>query len=305
MKLVEKMILLAQMLRENEKYTLDIESSLKAQLDYFLNQKNMFKDDLLHSELIDTTEKILALKNRNDELLEQIHGRTKGLLRDEELKIFRRDYNLYQEHKPNYQLMIERSEHLDEELLQAVKQEVGNISRWEYAGIELNPSNGIFTRSMLSCDPLYLYTGNVTDMDAVRNRFNEFFREKRLFCYSNFKDFPQDQMGVAVSVNCYEFWPLDPIKDEMKHVFNLLRPGGMFVFTYNDCETEASLDLCANNYRSYNTKELMSKMVEMLGFDIVRTECIRKAHSFMVVKKPGERTTQKLSAPLVTINQQF
>ena len=102
MKLVEKMILLAQMLRENEKYTLDIESSLKAQLDYFLNQKNMFKDDLLHSELIDTTEKILALKNRNDELLEQIHGRTKGLLRDEELKIFRRDYNLYQEHKLNY-----------------------------------------------------------------------------------------------------------------------------------------------------------------------------------------------------------
>ena len=39
----------------------------------------------------------------------------------------------------------------------------------------------------------------------------------------------------------------------------------------------------------------------MLGFDIVKEQCYREANSWMVVKKPGELTTQKLSAPLVKI----
>jgi hypothetical protein len=43
-------------------------------------------------------------------------------------------------------------------------------------------------------------------------------------------------------------------------------------------------------------------MVEMFGFDIVKTaEVCNGAHSWMVVKKPGELTSQKLTSPLVKI----
>ena len=97
--------------------------------------------------------------------------------------------------------------------------------------------------------------------------------------------------------------PIDPIKDEIRKVYSALHPGGYFVFTYNDCEREASLDFLNGHstYRSYNTKTLMTNMVYGLGFDIIKEQCYRNAHSWMVVKKPGELTSQKLNAPLVMI----
>jgi hypothetical protein len=120
--------------------------------------------------------------------------------------------------------------------------------------------------------------------------------------YDNLLHLPHEHLGLAVSVNSYEFWPIDPIKTEMQKVYNLLLPGGHFIFTYNDCEQLASLDLCANDYRSYNTKSLMTSMVQMLGFDIVkRKEECNGSHSFMVVKKPGKLVSQKLSSPLIQI----
>ena len=46
----------------------------------------------------------------------------------------------------------------------------------------------------------------------------------------------------------------------------------------------------------------MTNMVQMFGFDIVKKDdACNGAHSFMVVKKPGTLTSQKLSSPLVKI----
>ena len=45
----------------------------------------------------------------------------------------------------------------------------------------------------------------------------------------------------------------------------------------------------------------MSNMVYGLGFDIVKEQCYRDAQTWMVVKKPGDLTSQKLTAPLVAI----
>ena len=54
-------------------------------------------------------------------------------------------------------------------------------------------------------------------------------------------------------------------------------------------------------YYSYNTKTLMISLVEMLGFEIVKTDVWREAQSYMVVKKPGDLQTQKKSASIVQI----
>ena len=54
------------------------------------------------------------------------------------------------------------------------------------------------------------------------------------------------------------FYLLIPIKDEMKQVYNILRPGGYFIFTFSDCEIEAQLDLLgwAEVTIPYNTKPI-------------------------------------------------
>lgn len=302
MKLVDKMILLTRILKDNKRYTLDIESDLQIQQSYYQDQSRYYKDNRNHKELDSIIQQMRDLKIRHDEILSKINKKSDQLLRDEEVKILRRDYDTFAAQKPDLALINERVEKLDPQFVYIIKRNIGYYSDWRWAGVELNPSNGFLTRAFLACDPLYMYTNNVIDKEAIKKEFNSFFTEKRMMFYDNLLHLPQGQLGLAVNVNSYEFWPFDPIKTEMQKVYNLLKPGGHFIFTYNDCEQLASLDLCANDYRAYNTKTLMINMVQMLGFDVVKQdEVCNGTHSFMVVKKPGILSSQKLSSPLVAI----
>jgi len=303
MKLVDKMILFNRFLRDNNNRELQLVDLLLEQKLFFDKQSKYWKNTELYDELISTIQDLRKLTYQHNDLLAEINKSINELLRKQELIVFRNDYNTYSSTEHNLALIEERFNNLDEELIKELSADIGYYSDWRWAGIELNPSTGSLTESMLACDPLYLYTGNIADTDSIRSKFNSFFADKRLMIYDDLDKLPQNQLGIATSINCYEFWPIDPIKDEMRKVYNILCPGGYFIFTYNDCEQLASLDFLAGAeaYRSYNTRTLMKSLVEMLGFDIVKEQCYREANSWMVVKKPGDLTTQKLSAPLVKI----
>ena len=123
-----------------------------------------------------------------------------------------------------------------------------------------------------------------------------------IIVYDDLNKLPPGQMGVIQATHLFEFLPLDPIKDYFKKVVNLLRPGGKFVFTYNNCEHTNSLDFCANGYRTYCTKELMSNVVKSFGLDIIDEQTWQGSHSFMIVQKPGELQTIKESNGLVKVD---
>jgi hypothetical protein len=302
MKLVDKMILFSRFLRNNKDHKLELDELLEIRKAYFQEQSHYWKDKSLYNDLDSNLDNLKQISDEYNSILSKINKKIEDLLRKEELVVLRRDYDVYSKREHTFDLIQERALR-DQEFIKEISADVGYYSDWRWAGVELNPSNGMLTSSMLACDPLYLYTRNIADTDSIRNKFNRFFADKRLMFYNDLDNLPQGQLGLATSINCYEFWPIDPIKDEMRKVYNILCPGGYFIFTYNDCELEASLDLCAGNqgYRTYNTKTLMKSMVEMLGFDVVTEKCYRAANSWMVVKKPGDLTTQKLSAPLVRI----
>lgn len=302
MKLVDKMILFSRFLRNNKDRKLQLDELLASNKDYFQEQSSYWRDKSLYNELGSALDDMQRTSSEYNNSLDKVDKKINELLREQELVVLRRDYDTYTTQERTLELMQERALK-DKEFIKEISSDVGYYSDWRWAGIELNPSTGSLTESMLACDPLYLYTGNIADTDSIRSKFNSFFVDKRLMIYNDLDKLPQGQLGLATSINCYEFWPIDPIKDEMRKVYNILCPGGYFVFTYNDCEREASLDFLAGAeaYRSYNTRTLMKSMVEMLGFDIVKEQCYREANSWMVVKKPGDLTTQKLSAPLVSI----
>ena len=302
MKLVDKMILFNRFLRNNKDRKLQLDELLASNKDYFQEQSSYWRDKSLYNELGSALDNMQRTSSEYNNSLDKVDKKINELLREQELVVLRRDYDTYTTQERTLELMQERALK-DKEFIKEISSDVGYYSDWRWAGIELNPSTGSLTESMLACDPLYLYTGNIADTDSIRSKFNSFFADKRLMIYDDLDKLPQGQLGLATSINCYEFWPIDPIKDEMRKVYNILCPGGYFVFTYNDCEREASLDFLAGAeaYRSYNTRTLVKSMVEMLGFDIVKEQCYREANSWMVVKKPGDLTTQKLSAPLVSI----
>jgi len=301
MKLVDKMVLLARIEKEFEDHKLNLNSDLQQQHMFFTDQKKYVKNKALYEEAEAVLQEMQLLHTKHDNLHKKIKDNIKSLLRAEEIIILKRDYDTFGTEIPTSKMIAERSLGLSGEFAKLITSDIGYYSEWRWAGVELNPGDGLFTTNMLACDPLYIYRGNILDAGNVKKQFNKFFAEKRLMFYDHVDRLPQQQLGLAVSINCYEFWPLDPIKQEMQNVYNALRPGGYYIFTYNDCEKTASLDFCTNNFRAYNTKTLMTSMVYGLGFDIIKEQCHNESHSWMVVKKPGDLTSQKLTAPLVAI----
>lgn len=302
MKLIEKMILFSRFLRENNTHKLDLDKRLEDDISYFKTQSRYWKDKSSYEYLDSTLQQIKSLIEIYNNSISQVDTKVNKLLRQEEVNVIRRDYDNYFATERNLELSIQRFNKA-EDWLKIIKSEIGNYTDWHYAGIELNPINGLLSESMLACDPFYIYTGGIADTDSIKSKFNNFFANKRLMFYNNLEKLPQNQLGTAVSINAYEFMPIDPIKDQMKKVFNLLRPGGYFLFTYSNCEEEAQLDLLhgPSGYISYNTKTLMESMIGMLGFDLIKEDCWREAQSYMIVKKPGELKSKKLSGPIVEI----
>ena len=306
MKLVDKMILFSRFLRENTKHKINLDQTLQENKNYFKDQSKYWRDRSTYEYLESTIENLQSLLDIYNNTITSLDSKTNELLRKEEIDLLRRDYDNYYQIPRTYELMKERF-NTSKDWIDLIKTQIGAYSEWRFACLELNPTDGILTHSMLACDPLYISSSSIMDKESIKNKFNKFFAEKRLLFYQDLDRLPSNQIGTAVSINAYEFMPIDPIKDEMKKVYNLLRPGGYFIFTYSDCELEVQLDLLhgPGAYISYNTKALMTSMVEGLGFDLVKEECWRDSQSYMVVKKPGELTSQKLSGALVKITDKI
>jgi len=303
MRIVDKMILFNRFLNENEQKRLEIDDhQLQNVTDHYKNQSRYWKNKEKYNELLETISLIRDLKDKQNKIIDEINFNVEELLRKEEVVMMQRDYHKFDTNELSIDLASERQDYIDKDFLNFIQSRIGLHSEWKYAGLELNPGNGKLTYTLIASDPLYLYSGNFSNISDVKKKFNNFFAEKRLMIYNSLDDLPKNSIRIASSVNSYEFLPLDPIKEEMKKVYRLLIPGGNFIFTYNDCEQQASLDLCTNDYRAYNTKTLMQSLVYSLGFDIVKSGCFKGTYSWMDVRKPGNLVTQKLSAPLVTID---
>lgn len=302
MKLVDKMIVLSSVIKNNSESILTNDNLLEKQ-EFFEKQSLLWKNKSKHETIINILQEMQELTDQYNKQISQVNEEASKLLRKQENEIRQKDYHSYQE-IVDVQVIQERIDSYTPAAINELSIQIGRYSRWEYAGVELNPSTGNLTSKFLACDPLYIYQGHATDCKKIKSQFNSFFGEKRMFFYNRLDDLPSNQLGLAVNVGSYEFMPLDPIKQEMKQVINVLRPGGHMLFTYNDCEQLASLDLCIGTYRCYNTKDLMTGLAYSIGFDVVKSGSTDNGgHSWMVVKKPGDLTTQKLSAPLVSIDK--
>lgn len=300
-----KLLLFNRFLEQNKDYNCDIDFELERCNDFFTDQSKFWGNKERHKKIQQTLGEMRELLVEYREAVAEINQASSDMLRKEEQLVIKRDYDRFATQPLDINLVLERQQQIDPVFMEIIRSEIGFLSDWRYAGLELNPSNGVLTRSMLACDPFYVYNGTLTDTEEIKSKFNNFFAEKRLFFYDDFDKLPRNGIGLATCINYYEFLPLDPIKEHLRNVFNLMMPGGQYVFTYSDCELEPGLDLLTgqDGYRCYNTKTLMESLAYSVGFDIVSSSNYKEVHSWMVVKKPGDLTSQKLSAPIVTIDK--
>lgn len=198
---------------------------------------------------------------------------------------------------------------LSDQVRQSIIDRIHFHTTWKYPALEIGCRDGEYTRHMVAADPLYI-TDQYRDFltSSIKNFTPEYQQRVRKYLIrdTNFSDLPQEQFAFVFCWNFLNYRSLDTIKEYLKAVRDLLRPGGVFMFSYNNGDRHEQAGYAEGFWMSYMPKSMLVPMCESLGFEIVYAEDVRgegTAVSWLEVRKPGELKTVKAHQALGEIKR--
>lgn len=188
-----------------------------------------------------------------------------------------------------------------------VRQAIDLYVDWKYPGLEIGCRDGDFTQYMVSLDPLYITDDFQEFIDSTKSKFPvEYQRRLRPYLTTNMdlSKLPKNQIGFAFSWNYFNYITLENIEHYLVQVFDLLRPGGAFMFSYNNTELPAAAAYADSYYMSYVPKAQLLAVCEKIGYELISSTDLEPAVSWVEIKKPGELKTIKTHQVLGEIKYQ-
>lgn len=184
----------------------------------------------------------------------------------------------------------------------------GLISKYTndaYPVLEIGPGDGIWTDYLVAGDPLYLLDRHQEFLDNTKNKYPDQYKN-RIRAYkilhgdlpdSDCSLLPQSQFNFIFSWNVFNYFPLDYTTAFLISAYKLLRPGGVMVFSYNNCEEVDCAKFAEIGYASWMPKSLLKNKILELGFEIINLDSNSGWH-WAEIRKPGELSTVKVHQSL-------
>jgi SAM-dependent methyltransferase len=185
---------------------------------------------------------------------------------------------------------------IDPDIADIVQQRVTLYTDWKYPALEIGCRDGEWTRLMVAADPLYIMDRNREFLESAANQFPvEYQRRMRPYHLANHNltMLPQNQFGFVFSWGYFNYVSLDTMKSYLTQIFNILRPGGVFMFSYNDGDSPGGAGMAEQMARAYTPKSVLLALVEGLGFEVISVADHGPAISWLEIKRPGELRTVK------------
>ena len=227
---------------------------------------------------------------------------------------------------------------LPSEVNDVIESKIKSYCHWQYAGLQINCQFKKWIDAMVSCDPLYLLYENEQQLKAEIEEYGRIYQNRlrlynicdltrdaeynhRFIQHSKFTHpeahqpyidstanleltsvaklvLPQQQFGFVLCWDTFIFLGLDKIKEYLVEVFDLLRPGGTFVFNYNNCDMIGSALQAEKNEMGYCSFRILKKVCEDIGyitkFENLPTGDAYNTHvSWAEISKPGTLISPK------------
>lgn len=184
---------------------------------------------------------------------------------------------------------------------------IKSAADWRCAGMVLRPARERFVEDLVALDPLYLVDWRQDLLLDARARFHEQY-QRRLRLYEHdprtspmLSHLPQAQMALIFAWNYLNYVPLTVLYQYLDSFADLLRPGGLAVFTFNDCDRGHGVALAEHYFMSYTPGHLVKNHVHKLGLETVCHQIGRGDLAWMAVKKPGTVSSQRGGQSLAKI----
>ena len=100
-------------------------------------------------------------------------------------------------------------------------------------------------------------------------------------------------MAFVFSWGYFNYISLDTFTHVVKQISDIMRPGGIFLFSYNDGDTPGGVANAENNWQSYLPKSLLIPTCQSVGLEVFAEYSAEPGIHWLEVKKPGVLHTVK------------
>ena len=189
----------------------------------------------------------------------------------------------------------------DDDVKQTVITNIRNHTNSKYPALEIGPGDGQWTEYMVAGDPLYIVDIHPEFIESTKSKFPiEYQRRLRTYLAgwdglpkNDLSMLPQNQFSFIFAWQVFDFFPLDKTKLYLEQCFNLLRPGGVMMFSYNNCEFSNAAVYAETGFKSWMPKKLLINSCQESNFELLDTNDSLSGVHWIKIKKPGELKTVK------------
>ena len=185
---------------------------------------------------------------------------------------------------------------VDQELESMIKTRISMYSSWKYPGLQLFPRSTKWIGSSVASEPLYLTQYHIGTLKNIIKEYPGIYQNRlRLYEITSSQDLiklPTNQFSIVFGWEVFNYLSIDTIEKYMEKIFELLRPGGAFIFSYSNCDLPRSADWAELNAESYCTKTFIRQVCDKIGYNInfLKDEDLNisgKHISWAEIQRPG------------------
>jgi SAM-dependent methyltransferase len=192
------------------------------------------------------------------------------------------------------QHILDRRMSMTVDVQQMISNRIKSYVDWKYSGLIIRPGVESFINDLVGLDPLYLVDYSKELLDPACSTFpEEYQRRLRVYeqdpCSTNvLGTLPDNQFGLCLAFNFFEFTPLEVVEQYLKNIFNKLRPGGVLAMTFNDCDRAHCVALVEKYFCFYTPGRRVKSIAKSIGYRQIFSWTDMGNLTWLELRKPGE-----------------
>lgn len=187
------------------------------------------------------------------------------------------------------------------EVRKLVKGRLGHYVSWQHPALEIGPGDGFWTDELVGFDPLYIVDVHEEFLNATKQRFSpEYQRRIRPYHikHGDLSALPKEQFGFVFAWNVFNYFSIDTIEMYLTNIKPLLKPGGVVMFSYNNCENYKSVEMFENHFMTYVPNKDLMAAIKRQGYKVIAVRDEPTMTSWVEISAPGELTSQRAGQTL-------
>lgn len=251
----------------------------------------------VNQQFFDLTDRV----NHFASTVDSVKQAVKVAIQQLEPAYFANSASLYQDMRGDtVEWILSRKLSLTSESEKFIVERLLRCTDWRWPGLIIRPGQENWIDHLVGLDPLYLVDQQPELLTPAVSKFNGFY-QRRLRTYTApeytteplLESIPNNQIGFCFVYNFFNFKPVNIIHSYLEEIYQKLRPGGVIIFTYNDCDRTGGVRNAENFYNCYTPGRSIQDMLDELGYKILVKHHIDASNTWIEVKKPGDLITMR------------